>query len=110
GRAPRPLAPLPSGVAPGRSRLRHDERSRDCVGGGRGSSPQGSEHSVTHSGSPVWLPSPALQSHLNRAATGNPDYDWLSYVRALHLPAALERTLVLGCGSGVLERALIRKD
>jgi SAM-dependent methyltransferase len=65
---------------------------------------------VTHSGSPVWLPSPALRSHLNRAATGNPDYDWLSYVRALHLPAALERTLVLGCGSGFLERALIRKD
>jgi SAM-dependent methyltransferase len=65
---------------------------------------------VIHSGSPVWLPSPALRSHLNRAATGNPDYDWLSYVRALHLPAALEHTLVLGCGSGFLERALVHKD
>jgi SAM-dependent methyltransferase len=65
---------------------------------------------VTHGGSPVWLPSEALRSHLNRAATGNPEHDWLSYVRALHLPAALERTLVLGCGSGFLERALVHKD
>ena len=32
------------------------------------------------------------------------------YVRALHLPAALGRTLVIGCGNGDLERALARKD
>jgi SAM-dependent methyltransferase len=56
------------------------------------------------------VPSAALQRHLNRAATGNADIDWLSYVRALHLPAVLPRTLVLGCGNGHLERALARKD
>lgn len=65
---------------------------------------------MTHPGSPFWVPSPALQRHLNRTATGNPDFDWLSYVRALHLPADLRRTLVIGCGNGDLERALARKD
>lgn len=65
---------------------------------------------MTHPGSPFWVPSPALQRHLNRTATGNPEFDWLSYVRALHLPANLGRTLVIGCGNGDLERALVRKD
>lgn len=65
---------------------------------------------MTHPGSPFWVPSAALQRHLNRTATGNPDFDWLSYVRALHLPAALGRVLVIGCGNGDLERALVRKD
>ena len=65
---------------------------------------------MTHPGSPFWVPSSALQRHLNRTATGNPDFDWLSYVRALHLPASLGRALVIGCGNGDLERALARKD
>ena len=65
---------------------------------------------MTHPGSPFWVLSPALQRHLNRTATGHADIDWLSYVRALHLPASLGRALVIGCGNGDVERALARKD
>ena len=65
---------------------------------------------MTHLGSPFWVPSRALQAHLNRTATGSPDDDWLSMIRARHLPRALERTLVIGCGAGHLERALARKE
>ena len=53
-----------------------------------------------HAGSPFWVPSAALQAHLNRTATGRADCDWLSHVRAAHLPARVGRTLVLGCGNG----------
>ena len=63
---------------------------------------------MTHPGSPFWVPSAVLQAHLNRTATGRPDYDWLTFVRAEHLPARVPRTLVLGCGNGFLERALAR--
>jgi hypothetical protein len=55
---------------------------------------------MTHLGSPFWVPSLALQAHLNRTATGSPDDDWLSMVRARHLPRDLGRTLVIGCGGG----------
>jgi SAM-dependent methyltransferase len=65
---------------------------------------------MTHFGSPFWVPSRALQAHLNRTATGSPDDDWLSMVRARHLPSRLERTLVIGCGGGHLERALARQQ
>ena len=65
---------------------------------------------VKHPGTPFWVPSAALQSHLNRTATGNPGVDWLSHVRAEHLPARVPRTLILGCGPGYLERALARYD
>lgn len=65
---------------------------------------------MTHLASPFWVPSRALQAHLNRTASGSPDDDWLSMVRARHLPRPLERTLVIGCGGGHLERALARKD
>jgi SAM-dependent methyltransferase len=51
-----------------------------------------------------------LQAHLNLTATGRTDCDWLSHVRATHLPARVPRTLVLGCGNGFLERALARQD
>jgi SAM-dependent methyltransferase len=63
---------------------------------------------VKHPGTPFWVPSAALQAHLNRAATGHAGVDWLSHVRAEHLPARVPRTLVLGCGHGFLERALAR--
>ena len=63
-----------------------------------------------HPGTPFWVPSAALQSHLNRTATGHPGVDWLSHVRARHLPPRVLRTLVLGCGPGYLERALARYD
>ncbi len=64
---------------------------------------------MSHPGSPFWVPSGALQRHVNRTATGNPDGDWLSHVRAEHLPRTVARTLVLGCGNGFLERALARQ-
>ncbi len=65
---------------------------------------------MTHPGSPFWVPSSALQRHLNRTATGDPEYDWLSFVRREHFPRRLERVLVLGCGNGFLERALVRNE
>ncbi len=65
---------------------------------------------MNHPGSPFWVPSAALQRHLNRTATGDPACDWLSYVRREHFPRRLERMLVLGCGNGYLERALVRHD
>ncbi len=63
---------------------------------------------MNHPGSPFWVPSAALQRHLNRTATGNPDCDWLSHVRTAYLPRRVDRTLVLGCWYGFLERALAR--
>lgn len=65
---------------------------------------------MNHPGSPFWVPSAALQRHLNRTATGRPDCDWLSHVRAEHLPRRVERTLIVGCGNGFLERALVRHE
>jgi len=63
---------------------------------------------MTHPGSPFWVPSPALQGHLNRTSTGRAEMDWLSHVRVNHLPRRIDRALVLGSGSGFLERALAR--
>jgi len=65
---------------------------------------------LRHPGAPVWLPSPVFQRHVNRTATGNAEHDWLSYVRAIHLPPSLGSTLVIGCSTGALERALVRKE
>jgi SAM-dependent methyltransferase len=64
---------------------------------------------MNHPGSPFWVPSAALQRHVNRTATGNLDCDWFTHVRAEHLPRRVDRTLVLGCGNGFLERALARQ-
>ncbi len=63
---------------------------------------------MIHPGSPFWVPSAALQRHLNRTATGSADCDWLSYVLREHFPRRIGRALVLGCGGGHLERALVR--
>jgi SAM-dependent methyltransferase len=59
-------------------------------------------------GAPFWVPSPALQRHLNAISTGDPGTDWLSHVRARHLPSRLPRVLILGAGNGFLERPLLR--
>jgi SAM-dependent methyltransferase len=59
-------------------------------------------------GAPFWVPSAALQRHVNRTVSGNPGIDWLSHLRATHLAAALPRTLIIGCGEGYLERALAK--
>ena len=60
-------------------------------------------------GLPFWVPSVALQRHLNLTATGDPNQDWLSHVRLRHFSASARRILVLNCGLGYLERALARQ-
>lgn len=54
----------------------------------------------------VWTASPVVRRYLHRLVSGNPHCDWLTFVEAEHLPGRVERALVLGCGSGWLERAL----
>ena len=58
-------------------------------------------------GAEFWVPSPTLQRHRNRRVSGDPGVDWLSHVRAHHLPANLSHALVVG-GGGFVERALAR--
>ncbi len=57
----------------------------------------------------VWTASPVVRRYLHRLATGDPNGDWLTAVRVRYLPAVVRRALVLGCGSGWLERALADK-
>jgi len=57
----------------------------------------------------VWTASPVVRRYLHRLATGDPACDWLTAVRFRHLPGVVHRALVLGCGSGWLERALATK-
>lgn len=54
----------------------------------------------------VWTASPVVRRYLHVLATGDAGCDWLTYVEFHHLAPALDRALVLGCGSGWLERAL----
>ena len=58
----------------------------------------------------VWTASPVIRRYLHRLVSGSPECDWLTWVRAKHLPQTVDRLLVLGCGAGWLERALARKD
>lgn len=54
----------------------------------------------------VWTASPIVRRYLHWLATGDPDCDWLTAIRYRYLPGIVRRALVLGCGSGWLERAL----
>lgn len=54
----------------------------------------------------VWTASPTVRRYLHRLVSGQPDCDWVTYTEWKHLPARIERGLVLGCGSGWLERAI----
>ena len=54
----------------------------------------------------VWTASPIVRRYLHRVASGDPDCDWLTAVRYRYLAPVVRRALVLGCGSGWLERAL----
>lgn len=58
----------------------------------------------------VWTASPIVRRYLHRLVSGSPDCDWPTWVRAKHLPPSVDRLLVIGCGSGWLERALARKE
>jgi SAM-dependent methyltransferase len=54
----------------------------------------------------VWTASPVVRQYLHVLVSGDPQCDWLTYVEWRHLPEKLDRALVIGCGSGWLERAL----
>ena len=54
----------------------------------------------------VWTASPVVRRYLHRLVSGDPNCDWLTFLESRHLPDRVERALVLGCGSGWLERAL----
>jgi 2-polyprenyl-3-methyl-5-hydroxy-6-metoxy-1,4-benzoquinol methylase len=56
-----------------------------------------------------WMSSPAVQLHLNERSTGTAARDWLSAWAPRFFPPGALRILVLGCGEGWLERALIRR-
>jgi SAM-dependent methyltransferase len=58
----------------------------------------------------VWTASPVVRRYLHRLVSGSPECDWPTWVRAKHLPQSVDRLLVIGCGSGWLERALAQKE
>ena len=57
----------------------------------------------------VWTASPIVRRYLHRLVTGDPDCDWVTYAEWKHLPPSVDHALVLGCGSGWLERALAER-
>ena len=57
----------------------------------------------------VWTSSPVVRRYLHTLVSGNPDCDWVTYVTWRHLPPSADRALVLGCGSGWLERGLAQR-
>ena len=54
----------------------------------------------------MWTASPVVRRYLHSLVSGDPGCDWLTWVEHAHLAPRLDRALVLGCGSGWLERAL----
>jgi SAM-dependent methyltransferase len=54
----------------------------------------------------VWTASPVVRRYLHWLVTGDPDCDWVTWAEWKYLPERVDRALVLGCGSGWLERAL----
>jgi len=57
----------------------------------------------------VWTSSPVVRKYLHRLVTRDPACDWLTWVEAAHFAPKLDRALVLGCGSGWLERAIAKR-
>jgi SAM-dependent methyltransferase len=77
-----------------------------------------SDHDFTdHLARIHWMGSPVVRAYLNRLASGDPDVDWLTWAWDAHVRPGLRQldpggsgdvsVLVLGCGSGWLERALV---
>lgn len=54
----------------------------------------------------VWMASPVVRRYLHSLSTGDPNCDWLTFIRHHHFSGPVGRCLVLGCGTGWLERAL----
>jgi SAM-dependent methyltransferase len=58
-----------------------------------------------------WLQIPGAVENMNRRATGDPEMDWISHSAGLLAKFAKPiKALSLGCGFGVIERALRRCD
>lgn len=57
----------------------------------------------------VWTSSPIVRRYLHALVSGRPDCDWVTYVTWRHLSPSADRALVLGCGSGWLERGLAQR-
>jgi SAM-dependent methyltransferase len=57
----------------------------------------------------VWTASPVVRRYLHTLISGNPDCDWPTFLEQRHLPSQVESALVLGSGSGWLERGLAER-
>lgn len=55
----------------------------------------------------LWQSHPITQRHIQRAMSGDPETNWLTYVRDRYCPRPFERGLSLGCGNGAAERDAI---
>lgn len=56
-----------------------------------------------------WFDSPLIARYIHRRISGNPDQDWLDYVKANYLSKAASTGLNVGCGHGELERMIVRR-
>lgn len=56
------------------------------------------------------MASPVVRRYLHVLVSGDPRCDWLTWVGAMHMKPGLDRALVLGCGSGWMERAIAGAD
>ena len=59
-----------------------------------------------HLESLVWTSSSVVRRYLHELISGDPNCDWVTWVEYKHLPRQMDRALVVGCRSGLLERAL----
>jgi SAM-dependent methyltransferase len=57
----------------------------------------------------AWTASPVVRRYLHKLVSGNPDCDWVTWIEHAHLEPNLDRALILGCGSGWLERGLVHR-
>ena len=53
-----------------------------------------------------WEAGPEVQRHVNKRITGDPNLGWVNYTLTNHFQPNLGSILVLGCGTGELERSL----
>jgi SAM-dependent methyltransferase len=58
----------------------------------------------------VWTSSSIVRRYLHRLVSGQPECDWVTWVEWKHLPPVSDRALVLGCGSGWLERGIAARS
>lgn len=63
--------------------------------------------SIDHYADRYWNDLPAVVAHLQELSTGNRHLWWIPYVKQRYAPEPIERVLVIGCGSGWVDRDLI---